>query len=43
VVEVNEEIVNMDRSVNMNLWALNEKMGSEASIKEYADINKAKR
>jgi hypothetical protein len=28
VAEVNEDITNLDDSINLNLWALNEEMGS---------------
>jgi hypothetical protein len=43
VVEVNHNIANADDSINMNLWALNEKMGYDAHIKEKLDIKKLKR
>jgi hypothetical protein len=33
VAEVNEDIVNLDSSVSMNLWALNEEMGFDVKIK----------
>jgi hypothetical protein len=30
IVEVNDNITNLDKSTNMNLWALNEEMGYDA-------------
>jgi hypothetical protein len=34
VAEVNKDIVSLDSSVNMNLWALNEEMGYDVKTKE---------
>jgi hypothetical protein len=38
VAEVNENVINADSSINMNLWALNEKMGCDARVKERVDV-----
>jgi hypothetical protein len=43
VVEVNDNIVNLDGSLNINLWALNDEMGYDARIKERVDVEKSKR
>jgi hypothetical protein len=42
--EVNEEIVNLDSSMNMNLWAPNKEMGFDVKIKESVErqINQSK-
>jgi hypothetical protein len=42
VAEVNYDITNLDNSVNMNLWALNEEMGYDARVKERIDVNKVR-
>jgi hypothetical protein len=34
VAEVNEDIVNLDSSIKINLWALYEDMGYESNIKK---------
>jgi hypothetical protein len=34
VTEVNEDIMNMDNSINMNSWALNEEMRFDLKFKE---------
>jgi hypothetical protein len=33
VTEVNEDITNLNDSINMNLWALNEEMGFDLKLK----------
>jgi hypothetical protein len=42
VATVNEDIVKLDSSINMNHWALNEKRGYDAKIKEKIDAEKAR-
>jgi hypothetical protein len=42
VAEVNYNITNLDNSVNMNLWTLNEEMGYDARVKERIDVNKVR-
>jgi hypothetical protein len=42
VAEVNYDITNLDNSVSMNLWALNEEMGYDAKVKERVDVNKVR-
>jgi hypothetical protein len=42
VAEVNYDITNLDNSVNMNLWALNEEMGYDARVKERVGVNKVR-
>jgi hypothetical protein len=43
VVEVNQNIENVEGSIIMNLWALNEEMGYDSHIKENLDLQKLKR
>jgi hypothetical protein len=43
IMEVNQNISNADGSINMNLLALNEKMGYDSRIKEKINIKKAKK
>jgi hypothetical protein len=38
VAEINEDITNLDDCINMNLWALNEKMGFDKKIKEKVSV-----
>jgi hypothetical protein len=38
VAEINEDITNLDDSINMNLWALNEEMGFDMKIKEKVSV-----
>jgi hypothetical protein len=38
IAEVNKDIVKLDSSVNMNLWTLNEEMGSDIKIKKKISI-----
>jgi hypothetical protein len=39
VAEVNDDITNLDSSINMNLWALNEEMEYDMKIKEKVETN----
>jgi hypothetical protein len=43
VVEVNQNIENVEGSINMNIWALNEERGYDSRIKEMIDMQKVKR
>jgi hypothetical protein len=42
VMEVNHNIANVDDSINLNLWALNEEMGYDSHVKERIDLKKLK-
>jgi hypothetical protein len=39
VAKVDDGIANLDSSINMNLWALNEEMGYDMKIKEKIEAN----
>jgi hypothetical protein len=38
VTEVNEDITNLNDSINLNLWALNEEMGFDLKFKEKLSV-----
>jgi hypothetical protein len=42
VAEINEDITNLDNSVNMNLCPLNEDMGFDVKIKEKVSVEEKK-
>jgi hypothetical protein len=39
IAETNDDITNLDSSINMNLWVLNEEMGYDMKIKEKIEAN----
>jgi hypothetical protein len=42
VVEMNDDITNLDNSINLNLLVLNEEMGYDAKIKEMVEVEKVR-